>query len=395
MADRPRVGPESDKSTLLAEITRQAKVIEVLMDRLERNAAHELRTEFEELQSAVVLRREVRRQTAELEVALRNNELMTRQLRLSEFKLLTVVDQPLVGIAMSEDGRFTFVNQKLADIFGYPAKALIGTCLQDLVADCDKARAFELLQHRLSGETLVVDSTLRGVRCDGLEIDVEVHGSLNSSGGKQVAVVVILDVSSRMQAERRAAELQSLLHEQSIRDPLTRLHNRRHLDAILAHDGGHDHSGVFSLVMCDIDHFKDVNDTYGHQVGDGVLLAVAELIARHCGPDDFAVRYGGEEFLIGLSGEHAATAAAWAGRVRAELERQNQYSNSKAFRVTASFGIATAWSAQDSWRDVLDAADRALYEAKRLGRNQVRCAGSARPAVMSAAIAVESELKAG
>ena len=280
MADRPRVGPESDKSTLLAEITRQAKVIEVLMDRLERNAAHELRTEFEELQSAVVLRREVRRQTAELEVALRNNELMTRQLRLSEFKLLTVVDQPLVGIAMSEDGRFTFVNQKLADIFGYPAKALIGTCLQDLVADCDKARAFELLQHRLSGETLVVDSTLRGVRCDGLEIDVEVHGSLNSSGGKQVAVVVILDVSSRMQAERRAAELQSLLHEQSIRDPLTRLHNRRHLDAILAHDGGHDHSGVFSLVMCDIDHFKDVNDTYGHRVGDGVLLAVAELIAR-------------------------------------------------------------------------------------------------------------------
>ena len=63
--------------------------------------------------------------------------------------------------------------------------------------------------------------------------------------------------------------------------------------------------------------------------------------------------------------------------------------------MTASFGIATAWSAQDSWRDVLEAADRALYEAKRLGRNQVRCAGSARPAVMSAAIAVESELKAG
>jgi len=267
MAERFTPGLESDKSTLVAEIARQAKVIEALMNRIERNAACDYRTEFEELQTAAVLRSEVRRRTADLETALRNNELMTRQLRDSEFKLLTVINQPLVGIAMSEAGKFIFVNQKLADIFGYQTSELIGMDVLNVVASCDKPMVSEQMRQRLSGEVPVADYTFRGIRKDGVEIDVELHGSVHNTGGQPVAITVVLDISMRRQAERRAEELQALLREQLIRDPLTGLYNRRYLEVGLesACVRAQERGSVFSLVMCDIDHFKSVNDTYGHQ----------------------------------------------------------------------------------------------------------------------------------
>ena len=377
MAERRSLGPHSDPKQLLAEIARQNKVIEVLMNRLERNAAGDYRTEFDELQTAVVLRGEVRRRTAAMETALRDNELITRQLRESELKLLSVVNQPLVGISTSEEGRFTFANRKMADIFGYEVSELIGRDVLTLVAECDRPMVAEHTRQRMSGEVPFADYTFRGLRKDGTEIDIELHGSLHNLGAKPVGVSVMLDVSKRKQAERRAEELHALLREQSIRDALTGLYNRRYLDAALEQERTRawDAGGTFGIVMCDIDHFKAVNDRYGHPVGDDALVIVATLIDKRCGPDDLAFRYGGEEFLVALPGRTAAMAAEWANELRKELQAQTVKPGRGTFRMTASFGVAAFPRHGEDYSAVIGLADRALYEAKRAGRNQVRIAG--------------------
>lgn len=377
MAERRPLGPHSDPQQLLAEVARQNKVIEVLMNRLERNAAGDYRTEFDELQTAVVLRGEVRRRTAALETALRDNELITHQLRESEFKLLSVVNQPLVGISTSEEGRFTFANKKLADIFGYDVSELIGLDVLTLVAACDRPMVAEHTRQRMSGEVPVADYTFRGLRKDGVEIDIELHGSVHVLGATPIGVSVMLDVSKRKLAERRAEELHALLREQSIRDALTGLYNRRYLDAALEQecDRARLTGGAFGIVMCDIDHFKAVNDRYGHPVGDDALVIVAALIDKRRGPHDLAFRYGGEEFLVVLPGQTAAMAADWANELRKELQAQTIKPGRGAFRITASFGVAAFPRHGENHGAVIGLADRALYEAKRGGRNQVRIAG--------------------
>ncbi|WP_370677674.1 GGDEF domain-containing protein [Pleomorphomonas sp. PLEO] len=376
MVERRPLGPESDPKLLLQEIARQNKVIHALINRLERNAAGDYRSEFDELQTAVALKSEVRRRTAALETALGDNELMTRQLRESEFKLLSVVNQPLVGISTSEDGKFTFANQKLADIFGYEASELIGRDILILVAEQDRPMVAEHTRQRMSGQVPVADYTFRGLRKDGVEIDIELHGSLHHIGVKPIAVSVMLDVSKRKQAERRAEDLHALLREQSIRDALTGLYNRRYLDVALEEECSRAQrdGDVFSIVMCDIDHFKSVNDKYGHQAGDDVLAIIAAQLGKRCGPADQAFRYGGEEFLIVLPGQTDAMAANWANELRETLREQTIKPGRQAFRITASFGVAAFPHHGLCCTEVIGFADRALYAAKRGGRDQVRIA---------------------
>lgn len=376
MAERRPLGPDSDPRALFAEITRQNKVVEALMNRLERNAAGDYRSEFDELQTAVALQREVRRRTADLEAALAENEQITRQLRDSELKLRSVIDQPLVGISIAEDGRFTFANRKLADMFGYQAGELVGRDILDVVTERDRPMVAEQMRQRLSGEVPVAHYTFRGLCKDGTEIDIELHGSVQTIGVKPVAVTVMLDVSLRKQAERRAEELHALLREQSIRDALTGLYNRRHFDASLAReiDRARAAGAPLGVVLCDIDHFKAVNDRYGHPVGDEVLGTIAAEIRQCCGADDLAFRLGGEEFLVLLPGRTVAAASAWADGLRRSLAAQVVGAAHEALSITASFGVAGFPHHGEDATTIVDLADRALYAAKRAGRNQVHTA---------------------
>lgn len=385
MAERPSLGPESDPRLLLAEIARQNKVIEALMNRLERNAAGDYRTEFDELQTAVALKGEVRRRTAALETALRDNELITRQLRESEFKLLGVVNQLLVGISTSEEGRFTFANRKMADMFGYDVSEVIGRDVLTLVAECDRPMVAEHTRQRMSGIVPMADYTFRGLRKDGVEIDIELHGSVHNLGARPIAVSIMLDISKRRQAERRAEGLHALLREQSLRDALTGLYNRRYLDVALEEECSRAQrdGDPFSVVMCDLDHFKLVNDRYGHQAGDDVLAIVAALIDKRCGSVAQAFRYGGEEFLALLPGQTGAMAADWADALRRELQTQVVNPGRDAFRITASFGVASFPEHGLCCSDLIGLADRALYAAKRAGRNQVRTASPLREVAVS------------
>jgi len=151
------------------------------------------------------------------------------------------------------------------------------------------------------------------------------------------------------------------------RDPLTALLNRRGLAGLAAELAP---TGPVSLLLVDVDHFKQVNDQYGHGVGDAVLIRLAEALRDQAGPADLVARLGGEEFALVLPGCDAADAVRLAERLRRQV---SEASSSWPAPLTLSVGTATGRGPLQL-PELLGAADRALYAAKAAGRNTVRAA---------------------
>jgi diguanylate cyclase (GGDEF)-like protein len=156
-------------------------------------------------------------------------------------------------------------------------------------------------------------------------------------------------------------------------DPLTGCYNRREFDRLIEHHiaAAQRHEKVISLIMFDIDHFKQVNDTFGHPAGDAVLAQVAAAIRNAIRKGDYLVRYGGEEFVVVLPDTRIRRAMGLAGRLRRILETLDiRLPDGKIIQKTASFGVASLKPGWDG-RCLLKEADTMLYQAKALGRNVV------------------------
>ncbi|MFG1294521.1 MULTISPECIES: GGDEF domain-containing protein [Xanthobacter] len=156
------------------------------------------------------------------------------------------------------------------------------------------------------------------------------------------------------------------------RDPLTRALNRRFLPTILGREISiaATTGSPFTILMVDVDHFKQINDRWGHSTGDLVLQQVADVVMDTVRFNDFVFRYGGEEFLIALVEAKVEEGFDIAERVRTRLaERQLRLSDGSHIQVTASIGVAT-YGGHPDYVQLVDAADRALYAAKRSGRNR-------------------------
>jgi len=179
-------------------------------------------------------------------------------------------------------------------------------------------------------------------------------------------------VLRRSLAER--ASLTKKLKHQAETDGLTGLMNRRALDMI---GESHTSSQVMAdgacMILMDLDHFKSINDRYGHLDGDLVLQETTRLVRPMLGPNDIFARFGGEEFVILVPGCNLDEANALAARLRSALEA-NEFilSDGTSLTVTASFGVARGNLGQLAWRRLVKAADAALYRAKSDGRNCVR-----------------------
>lgn len=156
-------------------------------------------------------------------------------------------------------------------------------------------------------------------------------------------------------------------------DPLTGLYNRLSLDSIgqSERERALDRGAPFSLVLLDLDHFKDINDRFGHQAGDRALERAAELIEGVIRDSDFAFRFGGEEFMVLLPGARSAEAEQVAERLRAQISECRIEIRGERVALGASLGVIECNPEQTSWDDCVALADRALYEAKRGGRNRV------------------------
>lgn len=163
-------------------------------------------------------------------------------------------------------------------------------------------------------------------------------------------------------------------------DPLTGLYNRAHFGEQLEEKLAlADRYGPVSLVMVDIDHFKRVNDTYGHEAGDAVLRRVAGLIQEAVRSSDVCVRYGGEEIALLLPQTGQAAAAEMAERLRERIASTVAFHKGATIPVTASFGVASFPESVSDGEKLFPQADEALYRAKAEGRNCVRCAGIRSP----------------
>jgi len=180
-------------------------------------------------------------------------------------------------------------------------------------------------------------------------------------------------LSNLVKLEKTSTNLQIALSHSEVRniaDPLTKLYNRFGAeDTFINYSSRYlAYKESFSLIIMDIDHFKKVNDTYGHDIGDEVIISFSEIIQRTIRPTDKAVRFGGEEFLIFLPNSDLSNSVKIAEKIR--LAMQNNLHSTKKLEVTASFGVVE-FKGERSLVELVKRADLLLYKAKDSGRNIV------------------------
>jgi diguanylate cyclase (GGDEF)-like protein len=197
--------------------------------------------------------------------------------------------------------------------------------------------------------------------------------------GAALEVLEMLAVHAATAIE--SARLNQIAEERSHVDPLTRLHNRRRLEEDLEAECKRcaRYGGPLAFVMLDVDHFKAFNDTHGHPQADVALQEIAEVIEGVVRATDSAYRYGGEEFCILLRETDGASAMHFAERLRQRLEMR--CANGTTTGITASFGVAQFGPDTRAPRTLVEAADAAMYESKRAGRNRVVLSSMPEPAL--------------
>lgn len=211
-----------------------------------------------------------------------------------------------------------------------------------------------------------------------LMIEDEIIGVLNLNDNEKGAFEVsdldfALSVSEFIALSISNAGLYEMAEKLSVTDGLTGLTNHQQMQALLEKEviRSQRYKSALSLVIMDVDHFKQVNDTHGHQKGDEVLIRIAGIMERVCRLNDVAARYGGEEFILVLPETNGQGAWTIAERLRQEVARQSFGLIGEEFKVTISCGISELGpNGTGTPKDLIKLADQALYKAKSGGRNQ-------------------------
>jgi diguanylate cyclase (GGDEF)-like protein len=205
--------------------------------------------------------------------------------------------------------------------------------------------------------------------------------------GVNCSLLLFRDITKRKNAEielnqvnreleTRIEEIQKLqnqLREESIRDPLTGLYNRRYLEDAVEREFARALRDQYpvGIIMVDIDHFKKVNDSFGHISGDVVLQKLANLFLNSFRLEDIICRFGGEEFIIVMPATSAFTAIERVEEFRITLENTVMDILGNPIHITISAGVSVFPDDGRSFEDVIHAADQAMYKAKAAGRNQI------------------------
>ena len=304
---------------------------------------------------------------------------MGRQLAASEAHHRLLADTATDVIARFDlRFRHAYVSPSCQEVLGFAPEELAGRHLSEIVLREDWAEVDEALLLPLIGGRPTVSLTYRAVRADGGHAWVESNGRRLADGTGYV--FVSRDVSVRVALEAKLEEANRRLRIMVRQDGLTSLGNRRHFDETL----GTEYRRALrvgtplALVLVDVDRFKAFNDRYGHPAGDACLQAVAGILgAALRRPADMAARYGGEEFAVLLPGTDEAGALATAARIQDALRAAAlPHAGSEFGVVSLSLGVAVLppGAAGEGPAALVEAADAALYQAKRAGRNTVQVA---------------------
>lgn len=270
--------------------------------------------------------------------------------------VLTIISGPTTGRAYAIEGDTTIGRGRDCALR-----------IDDAGASREHARVTVTADHRYVLEDL---GSLNGTFVDGQRIQrAELQSGDRINVGPNVVIAfAIVDV----QAERIVHQL----YESSMRDPLTRAHNRRYLVERLASEIAYAtrHRSRLGLILFDLDHFKRVNDTYGHLAGDDVLRDVSALVQRLIRAEDLFARFGGEEFVVLVRGIENLNVGRFAERLRSAVEHLEIASEQTVLHVTISAGYASLEELPKDLRtadDLLRTADERLYRSKQAGRNRV------------------------
>jgi len=271
--------------------------------------------------------------------------------------------------------RITYWNRGSERITGHSASDMVGKYCNDNILDhvTDEGRHLciegcPLLDTIQDGQPREAEVHLR--HANGYRVPVVVRTSPIYNENHEIvgAVEIFSNNQSLFKMKRRLVELE----EDAFRDPLTGLGNRRLLEvkinsALLEY---HQHQIPFGLLFLDIDHFKQVNDTYGHQTGDVILQNTAQNLTRHLRNTDICGRWGGEEFIGLLYNVNIQSLSSIAEKLRHMIASSSINVNGGKISVTASIGAALARET-DTLESIIERADQLMYQSKQGGRDRV------------------------
>jgi len=318
-----------------------------------------------------------------------------------------VESAPVALLVSGPDGRICLVNRECEALFGYARDELIGQGIEILVPKESRERHAarrEGYVHDPRARRMGIGRELFGCRRDGSLVPIEIALKPIESDRGRLVLAVIADISERkrLEADVRAAnealeqrvrertaqleaagiererlladlrEQRAALERLSREDPLTGLSNRRDFNQRLETEiqRAQRMQAPLAVAMLDLDRFKNVNDRYGHTIGDAVLQAAAHLIRAECRAIDSVGRYGGEEFALALPGTELSAATVVCERIRIAFTLFDWSRVAPGLALTVSAGVAH-WTPGLDLTAVLARADVNLYEAKRRGRDRV------------------------
>jgi diguanylate cyclase (GGDEF)-like protein/PAS domain S-box-containing protein len=311
-----------------------------------------------------------------------------KSLRESEEEQRLLIETLPLAVFVETHGKIAYVNPAFMTLFRASSpNEVIGIRLIDFVAP-ELYDTIEKRRRIMTEEKCVLPPLEQNLRCmDGTFITVVSTSMPFIFQGQPSILTALYDITERKRSEielgktykllqihsREIEDLQAKLKEQTIRDPLTGLFNRRYLEETMGRELARASREGFPIgvVMIDIDHFKQVNDSHGHKAGDLILQAMGNFLLGVIRAGDIACRYGGEEFLLILPQASRVITAERAEEWRTGFEALRTVYGENALQATISLGIAAYPADGVTAEAVIHAADQAMFRAKALGRNRV------------------------
>lgn len=288
----------------------------------------------------------------------------------TEQRLGAMLDAMPIGLLFHTQQGILYANDQACQLLGAKKSELVGKHFLDYVRQAEFLEANTLLQSAFDAEQKAVEAESVIASNGGADKLIKITASRLPWEGTPVIQVLFQDITAQKKAEQSLRKL-------SITDELTGAFNRRHVFYEAESYLQQENVPPVTIAMLDVDHFKSVNDTYGHALGDIVLKEITELAhafvptISHCKSAMFA-RIGGEEFLFLLPGLKSDEGFAIADEFRRSLMRLRFPSeDGRLVSITGSFGVAEYRSGDKTIDKLLSRADAALYQAKENGRNQV------------------------
>ena len=287
-----------------------------------------------------------------------------------------------VGVCLTdESGHYRFMNNAYCQIYEYVREEMVGQHYSVIMPPDQIALANSHYEWLLSGDTGIPTERKRQ-RKDGSIIYIEAANALVlDSEGRKLVITTVRDITERKQMESDLKEaneayqtLHNTLREQATRDSLTGLYNRRYLNENIEREfarAKRDNYPICVMIM-DIDFFKQINDTYGHILGDEALKVLGALITANIRAGDIAFRYGGDEFIVVMPGAEIETATQRMDILRQTFNATTIHNDKTEIKPTISVGISMFPVHGTNGSEILRSADAALYQAKQAGRNCIR-----------------------